>query len=79
MVALGRAVGQEERAGRAVGLGREALGLGVGRGIDAEVDAPDVLRDVERERAPEAEADGGVGPLAALVAGDVEAPGPRVP
>ena len=80
MVALRRAVGQEPRARGAVGLGREALGLLVGRRRGPEVDAPDVLRDVEPQRAvAEAEAQPGVGALAALVAGDVEAPGTAGP
>ena len=73
VVALRRAVGQEPRARGAVGLGGEALGPLVGSGRRAEVDAPDVLRDVERERAAEAAAHGRVGAQAALVAGHVEA------
>ena len=74
VVALRRAVGQEPRARGAVGLGREALGLLVGRRRRPEVDAPDVLRDVEPQRAvAEAEAQPGVGAGAALVTRDVEA------
>ena len=80
VVALRRAVGQEPRARGAVGLGGQALGLLVGRRRGPEVDAPDVLRDVEPQRAvAEAEAQPGVGALAALVAGDVEAPGTAGP
>ena len=74
MVALRRAVGQKPRARGAVGLGRELLGPLVGRRGRAEVDAVDVLRDVELERLP---ADRGahaeVGAVARLVAGHVEA------
>ena len=80
VVALRRAVGQEPRARGAVGLGGEALGPLVGRRRRPEVDAVDVLRDVEPQRAvAEAEAQAGVGALAALVAGDVEAPGTAGP
>ena len=80
VVALRRAVGEEPRARGAVGLGRELLGALVRRRRGAEVDALDVLRDVERERAvADREAQPGVGARAALVAGDVEAAGPRKP
>ena len=80
VVALRRAVGQEPRARGAVRLGGEALGLLVGRRRRPEVDAPDVLRDVEPQRAvAEAEAQARVGALAALVAGHVEAPGTAGP
>ena len=50
MVALGRAVGEEERALRAVGLGGEPLGALVRRRRRPEVDPVDVLRHVERQR-----------------------------
>ena len=54
VVALGRAVGEEERARRAERLGGEQLGALVRRRRRAEVDPVDVLRDVggERRRAP---------------------------
>ena len=74
VVALRRAVGQEPRARRAVGLGGEFLRALVGRRRRAEVHAVDVLRDVEPVRLP---AEGGahaeVGAVARLVAGHVEA------
>ena len=80
VVALRRAVGQKPRARGSMGLGGEALGLLVGGRRGPEVDAPDVLRDVEPQcPIAEAEAQPGVGALAALVPGDVEAPGTTGP
>ena len=80
VVALRRAVGQKPRARRAVGLGGELLGALVRRRRRPEVDAVDVLRDVELERLP---ADRGahaeVGAVAGLVAGHVEAGGAAEP
>ena len=74
MVALRRAVGQEPGARGAVGLGGELLGALERRRRRAEVDAVDVLRDVELERLPaDRGADAEVGAVARLVAGDVEA------
>ena len=80
VVALRRAVGQEPRARGAVGLGGQALGLLVGRRRRPEVDAPDVLRDVEPQRAvAEAEAQPGSAPWPPLWPGTWKRPGPRVP
>ena len=80
VVALRRAVGQKPRAGGAVGLGGQLLRPLEGRRGLAEVDAVDVLRDVELERLP---ADRGahaeIGAVAGLVAGDVEAGGAAEP
>ena len=50
VVALRGAVGQEPRARRPVGLGGELLGALEGRRLGPEVDAVDVLRDVEHQR-----------------------------
>ena len=77
VVALGRAVREEPGAADAVGLGGEQLRALVGRRRGPDVDALEVLADVERQRpVAEREAQPGVGADAALVAGDVEAPGP---
>ena len=74
VVALGRAVGQEPRARRAVGLGGELLGALVRRRLGPEVDALDVLRDVEQQRVlADRERSPGSAPAPRLVAGDVEA------
>ena len=74
VVALGGAVGQEPRARRAVGLGGELLGALERRRLGPEVDAVDVLRDVEHQRVLADRRDQpGVGARAGLVAGDVEA------
>jgi hypothetical protein len=80
VVALGCAVGQEERARGPVRLGGELLGPLVGRRPRAEVDALDVLRDVQLQGVgPDRRAQAGVRPLAALVAGHVEARRPAEP
>ena len=74
VVALARAVREEPGARGAVRLGGERLGALVGGRRGAEVDAVDVGRHVEHQRAlAERGAQPGVGPGAALVAGDVEA------
>src|SRR6185369_559363 len=74
VVALGGAVGEKPRAGGAVGLRRELLRSLERRRLRAEVDAVDVLRDVELERLPaDRGADAEVGSRPRLVARDVEA------
>ena len=76
VVALAGAVGQEPRARRAVGLGGELLGALERRRLRPEVDAVDVLRDVEHQRVLADRGDQpGVRARAGLVAGDVEARG----
>ena len=74
MVALGRAVGQEPRSLRAIGLRGEQLGALVRRRRRARVDALDVLRDVEQQSVvADRRAQTGIRALSALVAGHVEA------
>jgi hypothetical protein len=76
VVALRRPVGQEPRARGAVRLGGELLGALVGRRRRPEVDAHDVLRDVERQRVlAERPAQPRVRARACLVAGHVKARG----
>ncbi len=74
MVSLGRAVVQKPGSARAVGLGRQQLGPLVGGRRRTQVDALDVLGDVQQQgavaqRSPQP----GIGPLPALVARHVEA------
>ena len=74
VVALAGAVGEEPRARGAVRLGGELLGALERRRLRPEVDAVDVLRDVEHQRVlADRRHQPGVGARAGLVAGDVEA------
>jgi hypothetical protein len=74
VVALRGAVGEEPRARGAVRLGGELLGALERRRLGPEVDAVDVLRHVEHQRVvADRAAQAGVGPLARLVPGHVEA------
>jgi hypothetical protein len=74
VVALRGAVSQKPRARGAVGLGGQLLRPFVRRRRLAEVDAVDVLRDVELERLPaDRRAHAEIGAVAGLVTGDVEA------
>ena len=74
VVALCRAVGQQPGLPCAVSLRGEQLGLVEGRRVVAEIDALDVLRDVQRERVrAQRGAQRRIDAGARLVPGDVEA------